>query len=832
MSLFATMNVAYTGMCAADTNISVTGNNLANANTTAFKSQRADFDCIYALYRSLGSSPSMNLTAGSNPIQIVQGVRTLGTTTDFSQGNIESGMTKTDMAIHGDGFFVTKPSLDSVQQYYTRDGTMKLNSLQQLTTSSGLYVMGYTVNDNFEIQNDALSPITIAVGKMKIAQATSVATVEGLLNAVGSDSTQGTVLQSVALTDLSTSSPGAQATLARVAAKPSVELASTTATGATGQGEIEEGNYLYRFVYSRPGSDYDDETDYSSPLSVTVGAGQNTVNLEKLPIGQLPQDANPPFTHIKIYRALTPDDPQATPEYHLVEEIEATNDSYTDTFSNATIAEQEEMNLARLEGEYYYYVTFIDDQGNESRPSYISNGMNVNGGRITISDIPTIDTTDNPDNWTQRRIYRCTAEKPTEFYLVTTIPNQDDPVTFVDGVGDTDLLKREAMNFVGKGTTQANSESLLISLGTHDNQGRFVGAFTEGTLKFTANKGGNDLKTESFEITSTTTMGEYIQFLNETMGIRNGSQYPEIPKDQGDIGKTIHGGSAGISIIDGKITILGNTGGENRLKITPSKMTITDAGGDTKQLGLKWETQQETLGSGISTDLLVFDSLGSPVNVHLTMSLESKSDTETVYRWYADSVDNQPASGYAVAVGTGTIKFDSDGKLIGNPSPKITLQRMDVASESPMTFEFNMDLGAVAALATENQSLAMTNQDGSGAGVLYDYNIAEDGIIYGTFTSGAVRPLGQVLLAHFVNNEGLFQIGDNLYMQGVNSGQAVIGAPGSGVYGKIKGQSLEMSNTDIAAELINMIMASSTYRANAKVVTAANEMFEAVLRIV
>lgn len=623
MSLFATMNVAYTGMSAADTSISVIGNNLANANTTAFKSQRADFDTIYALYRSLGSSPSMGYTAGSNPIQIGQGVRTVGTTTNFTQGIIESGMTKTDMAINGDGFFIAQPSLDSVQQYYTRDGTMKLNDQQQLTTSSGLYVMGYTVNDDFEIQTDSLSAITIAVGKMKIAQATSVATVEGLLNAVGSDSTQGTVLQSEALTDLSVSSPGAQAATAGVAAKPSIELAATTATASAGQGEVEEGTYLYRFVYSRTGSGYDDETDYSSPLSVTVEAGQNTVDLTNLPIGQLPQNAEPPYTHIKIYRAVSPDDPQATPVYHLVEEIEATNDSYTDTASNATIAENEEMNLARLEGEYYYYVTFIDNQGNESRPSYISNGMNVNGGRITLSDIPTIDTQDNPDNWTQRRVYRCKADNPTEFYLVTTIPNQDDPVTIVDGVSDTELVRREALNFSGKGDTQANSNTLLTNLGTHDDQGRFVSAFTEGTLTFTANKGGNDLKTETFEITSTTTLQEYIKFLSEAMGIRSGGQYSEIPKDQGEVGQTINGGSAGISIIDGKITILGNTGDENRLKISPSKMTITDADGDTKQLGLKWDSLQETVGAGISTDLLVFDSLGAPVNVHLTMTLES-----------------------------------------------------------------------------------------------------------------------------------------------------------------------------------------------------------------
>ena len=57
MGLFASMNVAHTGMSAAETNISVIGNNLSNANTTGFKAQRADFSTIYARYFSFGSSP-------------------------------------------------------------------------------------------------------------------------------------------------------------------------------------------------------------------------------------------------------------------------------------------------------------------------------------------------------------------------------------------------------------------------------------------------------------------------------------------------------------------------------------------------------------------------------------------------------------------------------------------------------------------------------------------------------------------------------------------------------------------------------------------------------
>jgi len=149
-----------------------------------------------------------------------------------------------------------------------------------------------------------------------------------------------------------------------------------------------------------------------------------------------------------------------------------------------------------------------------------------------------------------------------------------------------------------------------------------------------------------------------------------------------------------------------------------------------------------------------------------------------------------------------------------------------------LTFAFNMDLGAVAALATKSQNLHMIDQDGAGAGVLYDYSINNHGVIIGTFTSGVTRPLGQVLLAHFVNNEGLVQRGDNLFSVGANSGPPVIGVPGQGVFGAIKGNSLEMSNTDIGNELIDMISASAMYRANSKIVTTSNEMLATLLNMV
>jgi flagellar hook protein FlgE len=92
--------------------------------------------------------------------------------------------------------------------------------------------------------------------------------------------------------------------------------------------------------------------------------------------------------------------------------------------------------------------------------------------------------------------------------------------------------------------------------------------------------------------------------------------------------------------------------------------------------------------------------------------------------------------------------------------------------------------------------------------------------------------LGQIPLATFKNPEGLYKAGDSLFLQGTNSGDAMIGVPGTEGIGSIKSNSLETSNTDMGAEIINMILASAQYRANAKVMTTSNDMFDALLRII
>jgi len=375
---------------------------------------------------------------------------------------------------------------------------------------------------------------------------------------------------------------------------------------------------------------------------------------------------------------------------------------------------------------------------------------------------------------------------------------------------------------------------LLVDVGKFHN-GQFLRTFEPGTLALTPQKGTQNLRTATMEVTEQTTVNDYLRFLEDAFGIQISA---DIPKDQGNIGSTINGGTPGTAVIDGSIFLLSNTGEANAGAFGATDLQLKTTSGQVRQIDLGWgqdpANKQDAIGASTMTTLQVYDSLGTPITVRVSFVLEEKNgiDNETVYRWYADSSENQPTDGVAIAVGSGIIRFDQNGRLIGQPDTTIYIERMQVASQSPLDFEFTMNIGALTALATTSPDIRQTYQDGAGAGTLYDYTILTNGVIMGRFSSGVERPLGQIPLATFRNQEGLFKAGDSLFLEGTNSGNPIIGIAGSNGVGTIRSNCLELSNTDMGEEIINMILASAMYRANAKVMTTSNEMFDALLRIV
>jgi flagellar hook protein FlgE len=176
------------------------------------------------------------------------------------------------------------------------------------------------------------------------------------------------------------------------------------------------------------------------------------------------------------------------------------------------------------------------------------------------------------------------------------------------------------------------------------------------------------------------------------------------------------------------------------------------------------------------------------------------------------------------------ITFDGNGNYLSATNSQVQIYRDgESAANSPLTFNF--DFSQISGLATSTSSLAVSRQDGSGTGTLSSFIIGNDGTITGVFSNGATRTLGQVVLARFSNAAGLEQQGENLFAEGVNSGEAVIGTPGTQGIGEIIPGAQELSNTDIGSNLVDLILASTMYRGNTRVVTTVQEMLDELMNL-
>ncbi|HWF04242.1 MAG TPA: flagellar hook protein FlgE [Candidatus Angelobacter sp.] len=162
-------SIPLSGLQANSQDLNAISNNLANLNTVGYKDTRMEFRDLF--YQQIGS------TGAGEPIEIGAGTGVGSNVGLFTQGSVENSGVSTDMAIQGDGFFVTDKG--GLQQY-TRAGNFTVDQTGNLVTTDGANVLGYAaVNGVVNTQ----SPVSaISVPKGQVSPATPTANVQFGLN--------------------------------------------------------------------------------------------------------------------------------------------------------------------------------------------------------------------------------------------------------------------------------------------------------------------------------------------------------------------------------------------------------------------------------------------------------------------------------------------------------------------------------------------------------------------------------------------------------------------------------------------------------------------------
>lgn len=156
------LGTAATGMQAQQTNVDVIANNIANANTTGFKTSRAAFqDLIYQSYQAAGAPTSENGTAKPVGINIGLGVQNAGVVRLNTQGGLSQTDNQLDLAIDGHGYFVV--NRPDGTQAFTRDGSFSLSAEGELVN-----LQGYSLDPGLVIPENTRSVEISATGIVSV----------------------------------------------------------------------------------------------------------------------------------------------------------------------------------------------------------------------------------------------------------------------------------------------------------------------------------------------------------------------------------------------------------------------------------------------------------------------------------------------------------------------------------------------------------------------------------------------------------------------------------------------------------------------------------------
>ena len=214
----------------------------------------------------------------------------------------------------------------------------------------------------------------------------------------------------------------------------------------------------------------------------------------------------------------------------------------------------------------------------------------------------------------------------------------------------------------------------------------------------------------------------------------------------------------------------------------------------------------------------VYDSLGRDHQV--TMFYRKTAGNTWEVRAQADGVD--------VAGVASTLTFNSTGTMTSPTGPfNLTIP---VGADAGGTMTFGVNLTSATQFGASFATTEIT-QDGFGTGRLSGFTADDSGVLIGRYSNGQTRPQGQIVLANFVNPQGLVPLGNNAWVEGAGAGQPTLGAPGSGILGSLEAGAVENSNVDLTSELVAMITAQRVYQANAQTIKTHDQLLQTIVNL-
>ncbi|WP_169766402.1 flagellar hook protein FlgE [Campylobacter curvus] len=818
------------GLQAHQIAMDVEGNNIANVNTYGYKYNRANFADILSQTPRVATAPQGEL-GGQNPMQIGLGTTINSTTRIFSQGTLTSTDKQTDLALQGNGFFIVSPD-GGTTRYYTRNGDFVRDKAGNFVNNSGHIVQGWT-RDEETGTIDSTGPIkniVIKEGLTTPARATTEVKIKGNLdsgNTIGARSTPIYSLDSVAggrdynnngeldgnevhnENDVNNNEFYTNSKNEQVLTERGVDLGVTF--DELGNGLALRNNQGVWISYANAKSQ-----------KFTVGSGA-TAN-----IGQFPAGAT-----LNVTINGTTITSKAGAINSISDVAAAINAQYNKTGVQAEISEGNKL-------------TLINRNNSGTTDSTKNIHLTVNGGDNTgLSSVDIITA--------YKYVYtnsQTTAVHPNDDRIARTVTTtedlraamQEDARNHVDYDGDGRIINaktdtdaqtqvKEAVeqNYLNNAYNVAYNNTYAARIAAGDT------AAQAATAAETAAAAAKTAAAAAAAAAGTAAAAGVTAAANSDLNdgakftVNNAGQFQVENPASGTFDKALYMTTTGLTTEAKNGTAAVN---EN-VRLTTVMKALDGALSPGQALRNSGKLMMSSHGSTAE----IYDSLGSKHTVSIKWA-KTGTTNDGGTEWSMIIQVPEPAKINYSGVGpdnviTGSLRFNANGSLASFHPATFTFTANN-GSQAGQNVSLNFGLGTDFNGLTsfdKDSSTESISQDGYTGGTLRDIKIDETGTIIGAFTNGKSFGLAQVALATFTNNEGLQSEGGNVFSQTANSGEAVIGAAGTGDKGTVAASKLEASNVDLSRALTDLIVIQRGFQANSKTITTSDEMLNTLLQL-
>lgn len=803
----------------------VESHNIANVNTVGFKYSRANFSDQFSQTARPATAPEGEL-GGKNAMQIGLGTQIVSTQQIFSQGSIETTDSNTDMAIQGNGFFIVSPD-GGLTRYYTRNGQFTRDSLGNFVDNNGYIVQGWmrdeetnTIDPTGPIKNIVIEP-----GLSIPANATTEINYKGNLNSGNEIGSQSSPIYSLdhhhgwvdknndGLINNNNELFG------------TTELGNSTEnnenwaefyTDAKGNVKMHEKGVDLGVIFNEKGSSlnlrenqgiwvsYADAKYTSGPITglnaqqgTNLNIDLNGVNIQGnvKTLGEIEALINAKQAQTGVSASIV--------NGNRLQLVNQNNTGTTENMKNIKLVAHNGNNANAVNGLIFDGANPPGNQGQATGSATI-----ITAYKYTYSKAAPDTATHEYNDATDRKVrttedLRRAMQTDARLY-VNYNENGTTQITQAAGANAVTAWKGNNGQFTQQATANRN-DGVEVTINA---QGQFS----------ISNPAGDAWNEEDGN--GAAAGGQNTKDTIDNRDPNNQAQNRDNNPDDHTLTLTVTGFSSDTVNVNQKLTdVFSSISG-----------SLTSGSSSTKV-----SSAIKMASHSMTTE--VYDSLGTKHEVAIEFRKVEQTE-ENGTRWsmvirVPEPAQINPDAPVYKNIITGEIRFKSDGSILGYQPSSITLTPNN-GSSAGQTIALNFGtLGGFEGMRSYDAKSSTDNiaQDGYKGGTLNDLRIDENGKIIGSFTNGRSLALAQVGMATFTNNNGLENLGGNVFGETANSGAAVIGAANSGARGKISGSALEMSNVDLSRAFTQLIVVQRGYQANSKTITTSDTMLNTLLQL-